>query len=67
MKNKEMRSKRDSLIRLGTALFVWTAIAAVLWQPFAAADASSATPSLEQLYKRPAPNYDMNVSRGLPN
>lgn len=69
MKNKNRRSTKDSLFRIGLALFVWAAVAAILWVPYSASKAAAAKVGdpLKNFNKRPAPNYDLNLTRGLQN
>lgn len=61
--------RRDSILRVAYAAAVLAILAGVLWQPFTGSHASTNTTagSLEQLYRRSAPNYDLNLSRNLPN
>lgn len=58
---------RSHKIKLLLALFtVIAAAAAAMWQPLTTSKAASKR-KLEDLYRRPAPNFDLNASRALPN
>src|SRR3982750_4273612 len=69
MKSKAKRASRENLHRVAFVAAFWgVVIVAALWVPFNRSDAansSSFQPS--DIYKRMAPNYDLNVSRGLQN
>ena len=65
---KELSLKgRSHKIKLLLALFtVIAAAAAAMWQPLTVSKAASKR-KLEDIYRRPAPNFDLNASRALPN
>jgi hypothetical protein len=69
MKVKETR--KDILIRLACAFTVWAiVITGIIFVPSEKAEAAtnnSNVDSLTNLYKRSAPNFDLNVSRNLQN
>jgi hypothetical protein len=51
-------------MRLMLALAASAAVAAVLYNPFSTQNAATAS-KIEEIYKRPAPDFDLNASRGL--
>jgi len=58
---------RSHNVKLFAALLTVAALAAAaLWHPLTASKAA-AKRTLEDLYRRPAPNYDLNSARSLPN
>ncbi|MEQ1764691.1 MAG: M36 family metallopeptidase [Pyrinomonadaceae bacterium] len=58
---------RSHKVKLMLALFaVAAAAAAALWQPLTASKAASIR-KIEDLYRRPAPDYDLNAELALPN
>ncbi len=63
--NKALRTQR--IFRFAILLPVLAAVlGAMIWTPFNKGNA--ATPKkLKDIYKRPAPNFDLNASRNLPN
>src|SRR5678815_2802531 len=68
MNRKERRTSRDAYFRLGVVIVVWGAIiGAALWNPFGGSNAASNGFSQSDIYKRMAPDTDLNVSRGLGN
>ncbi|HVE55935.1 MAG TPA: M36 family metallopeptidase [Pyrinomonadaceae bacterium] len=71
MKSKFMGTKNDILIRLASVLLVWAiVITGLVGLPFGKTQAATNTPtisSLTNLYRRSAPNFDLNLSRNLQN
>ena len=66
MKRKE--TKKESIIKLTSALLVWAIIMTVLFFPYEKSEAAintNSVDSLTDLYKRSAPNYDLNLARNL--
>src|SRR3954469_25658835 len=66
MTGKAKRASRENLHRVAFVAAFWGVIlAAALWIPFGTSDAaSSGSFQPSDIYKRMAPNYDLNVSRG---
>jgi hypothetical protein len=64
MKSRTKRTSRESVAKLALAAIVWTIVIAVLWQPLTSSKAA-APRSIPSMYRRPAPNFDLNVSRNL--
>ena len=63
----EKKTFRKSLYFVLTAMVVVT-ITASLWQPLGKTQAAaSGTDPIAQMYKRSAPNYDLNITRNLPS
>jgi Zn-dependent metalloprotease len=62
---------KDILVKLTSAFLVWAIILAVLIFPYDTTDAAAVSPAasdpLAQMYKRTAPNYDLNSARSLAN
>jgi Zn-dependent metalloprotease len=69
MKIRAKRANREAKFRLAVACAVWGVIIAVaLWNPFGEARVEGAgSGTTSDLYKRMAPNFDLNASRGLQN
>lgn len=71
MNSKFKETKNSILIRLTCVLLVWTiVIAGLVFLPFRktqAAVTNTSVSSLTNLYKRSAPNFDLNLSRNLQN
>jgi hypothetical protein len=70
MKSKFTETKDDVLIRLASALLVWAVVISGIIVPIQKATAATINPnvnSLTQLYRRSAPNFDLNLSRHLQN
>ena len=57
---------RSRAFRLWLLAFAIGLTVAALWRPLGSSEAASAR-KLEDIYRRPAPNYDLNLSRALPN
>jgi Zn-dependent metalloprotease len=55
----------SSQLRAVTAIAVWTAIMALLWQPGTSSQAALSVDPVAKLYGRPAPNFDLNLSQNL--
>jgi len=71
MNNKFKETKNSILIRLTSVLLVWAiVITGLVVLPFGKAQAAvtnTSVSSLTNLYKRSAPNFDLNLSRNLQN
>ena len=70
MKSKVKRTSRESIFRLAFVGAVWGIIGAfALWQPFAGTSAAvgSGTDPVTNMYRRSAPQFDLNEARSLPN
>ncbi|NNE66082.1 MAG: hypothetical protein HKN33_05900 [Pyrinomonadaceae bacterium] len=70
MKRKLKRNYNQEIIRKLTAsLAVWALLITAVVIPFITVDASEngAVPEMENLYRRPAPDYDLNESANLTN
>ena len=69
MKHNIRSSKRHSAARLAFAIAVSSAaIGAVLWLSFGRANvAASSTPGIQEIYRKPAPDFDLNSTQGLTN
>jgi Zn-dependent metalloprotease len=62
-------TRKDSIIKLTSALLVWAILLTVLLFPNRPAEAAAANSveSLTNLYKRPAPDFDLNLASNLQN
>ncbi len=69
MKDTSKTLRRKSLFRVAILLTAAAAIlGAMVWLPLDAGKAApGASEIVKELYKRPAPNFDLNASRQLPN
>jgi hypothetical protein len=69
MKSRSNKTRGKWLLRAACAAAVCLVAAAILWQPLSSSKAASNTTlsAAEQLYRRPAPNYDLNTASGLAN
>lgn len=70
MKSKDINKKDEILIRLASALMVWAVVITGIILPFEKAQAATNNTninSLTNLYRRSAPNFDLNLSRNLQN
>ena len=66
MKNKFRKVLRN--IRLVLVLGVLAAMTVILWQPFKSSNAAETLGDvISKMYKRPAPDFDLNESVNLPN
>ena len=67
MKRNLRMNGRSHKTKLWMVMFAVAVVAAAaLWQPLTSSNAASKR-KLEDIYRRPAPNYDLNASRALPN
>ncbi|HSU25999.1 MAG TPA: hypothetical protein VLI65_08465, partial [Pyrinomonadaceae bacterium] len=67
MNRKVNGTSRDKLFRLGVVIVAWGAIiGAALWNPFGSSRAAGSF-NASDMYKRMAPNTDLNAIRGLQN
>ncbi|MFN6962180.1 MAG: M36 family metallopeptidase [Pyrinomonadaceae bacterium] len=71
MKSNAKRTSRETRLRLALVAVVWSlVIGAVVWQPWTrsakAAIDVGADPTAA-MYRRSAPQFDLNISRALPN
>jgi fungalysin metallopeptidase (M36)/fungalysin/thermolysin propeptide len=57
---------KSPILRLFIVAAVTAVVIAILWQPFGSSKAAPAA-RLENIYKRSAPNFDLNAMRNLPN
>src|SRR5688572_5923854 len=70
MNSKFKDTRKDILMRLASVLVVWAiVITGIVVVPFEKAQAATNNNagSLPNLYKRSAPNFDLNLSRNLQN
>lgn len=69
MKRTVRKHSRETLTRLATVAIVWAMVITGLAIPFATAEAAegNANTEMENLYRRSAPNYDLNLTRNLQN
>jgi hypothetical protein len=68
MNSKIKETRKDILIRLTSCLVVWAiVITGIIIVPFEKAQAATDNSSLPNLYRRSAPNFDLNLSRNLQN
>src|SRR4051812_39913589 len=68
MKNKAKQPSRDKIFRLAVVAIVWSVVAAAaLWIPYNNSSAAASADAIPALYRRPAPNYDLNLSRNAQN
>jgi Zn-dependent metalloprotease len=66
MKSKAKRAKRENIFRLGLVALVWTVAIAAMWNPLSKSEAAAgAEDPIEKLYRQPAPDFDLNLTRGL--
>ncbi len=67
MKSKVNRSGFKTMFKLFAVAAVVMAIATSLWQPFARSEAAALNTidPITQMYRRSAPDYDLNLSRNL--
>lgn len=67
MKSKVNRSGFKTMFKLFAVASVVIAIVTALWHPFSTSEAAplNAVDPIAQMYKRSAPNYDLNSSRNL--
>jgi len=72
MDNKFKEAKKDILVKLASVLLVWTIVITGLvvfpvGKTQAAVNNAPTVSSLTNLYRRSAPNFDLNLSRSLQN
>jgi Zn-dependent metalloprotease len=70
MKRSATRETKSILVKLTFALFVWSIILGVLILPYNTTNAASEQTAIDphaQMYKRSAPNFDLNATRNLAN
>ncbi len=69
MNSKLKENRKDILKRLACALLVWAiVITGMVFVPFEKANAAiGSTNAIPNLYRRSAPNFDLNLSRNLQN
>ena len=69
MKSINRTTKRNSATRLAFAIAVsFITIGAVLWLSSGGSNvAASATPGIQEIYRKPAPDFDLNAAQGLTN
>lgn len=69
MNNKAKRPSRENIYRLVLIALVWGAAAALLWNPITSSNAASGSVAdpVASMYRRSAPQYDLNASRGIQN
>lgn len=66
MTGKENTTKRSLTTRLAAAVLILAVAITTFYLPFNSTEAASnQAADLAQIYKRPAPNYDFNLSSGL--
>ena len=58
---------RSRAFRLCLVALVAGITIAALWRPFGSPTEAAAKRALEHIYRRPAPNFDLNANRALPN
>ncbi len=69
MNSKVRETKKETMIRLTSGLLVWAIVLTAIILPLREAKAINGVNvnSLTDLYKRPAPNFDLNATRNLQN
>ena len=70
MKSNFKETEKNSLVRLTSVLLVWTIVLTGLILPTYKTQAAANNTNLSaltNLYRRPAPNFDLNLSRKLQN
>jgi hypothetical protein len=69
MKSNFKETEKGFLVRLTSVLLVWAIVLTGLILPIVKTQAATTTNanSLTNLYRRPAPNFDLNLSRNLQN
>ena len=70
MKRQAKRTSRETIFRLGLVVGVWGAIiAAALWLPLTGSKAAvgTRTDPTKSMYRRSAPQYDLNATRAMQN
>ncbi len=69
MKRKEMLETKETLTRLFAGFAIWAMIITGFVVPFNTAQAANkkGTSAMENIYRRSAPDFDLNLSRNLQN
>jgi Zn-dependent metalloprotease len=68
MNCKQTRKNRENIYRLGMVLVFWTLVGVAMWQPWNSSHAAAGgVDPVAKMYRRPAPKFDLNIARGLPN
>jgi hypothetical protein len=68
MKNESRKFSISNSLRLTAVLGVFVALTVILWQPLNSSDAAGTQADpISKMYKRPAPDFDLNESVDLPN
>src|SRR6187402_1807434 len=68
MKSNAKKINGRSISRLALIIMALGTGAAALWGPFnSKAAVATGSDMLKSMYRRPAPQFDFNISRGLPN
>src|SRR5688500_19223307 len=67
MKSKTTRTSRAATIKVLVVGIICIGIMGALWQGTEKSEASQATDIVARLYQKPAPNFDLNESRALPD
>lgn len=66
--NKAIKtSRKGTMIRLAVVGLVWALAVTLYCLPWTRTEAAANTRPIEQIYKRPAPAYDLNLARRLQN
>ncbi len=66
MKSKANKTSR-TIIRAALVTLVIGLAAGYMWQPFGNSEAAVTIDPVATMYRRSAPNYDLNLSRNLPH
>lgn len=69
MKNKAKRTSREAIFRLLLVAVVWGVVITGLWQPWSRSQAApnTSTDAALRMYRKPAPDFDLNATRNLQN
>ena len=69
MKSKAKRATRENIFRLWLVAFVWAAAIALMWSPLSKSEAATSVTGdpIKDMYRRPAPNFDLNLTASLQN
>ena len=69
MKRNATTDAKNTLVRLTSALLIWAIIFTVIFFPYNSVEAAAGTnnAAVDQIYKRSAPQFDLNASRNLQN
>ena len=66
MKSNIKKTGKRWAIRISIFAVLVTAVSAILWQPFGSSEAAVNDDPISRMYKRPAPNFDLNKWLDLP-